>query len=545
LIQTFKKNEIKKCVPQDSRMDRVPLKNYEDLYTITKDGEVFSKKRKKPLSVHKKSNCLAVSLFRGEDRKEVPIHELLANMFLPNPDNCKKVVFKDGNSSNYKLENLMWQKDRRRDLADEKGCIAVTQYKLDGTFVKTYSRLSDARDATGCRKDAISDVCQGKGNSAGGYVWKYVKEFEQHPKAVTKQTNKELTKDWVIVQKYPIYKVSRDGRVYNTKTSRILKNSVHTEYMKTGLMIGKQGKIIRFPIHKLVAMAYLPNPDNYPIINHKDGNKLNNNVENLEWCTQSQNMAHAVDTGLLVVKGKNFDPNTKYSKDELKERTKTWKTIAGYENYKVSPQGDVCNVKLWYLLKPNQLNMYSSVHIKKKSMFIHKLVAQAYIPNPNNHTIVRHKDMNNLNNDIENLEWISKKDNSKHISTAGLLNSIKVAQYNLDGTLVKIWNSMSDAEDHFGSRKGSGNISGACRKQMVTSYGFYWKYADDPFTEKDRERIDTKLKPKVVHVKWANGTEDIFNSLQEASDKTFVPISTIRSRCGKDPPKTGDVWRYI
>ena len=58
------------------------------------------------------------------------------------------------------------------------------------------------------------------------------------------------------------------------------------------------GKRIRKTAHRLVAEHYLENPDNLPMVNHKDGNKINNHISNLEWCTCSQNTRHAFDTGL-------------------------------------------------------------------------------------------------------------------------------------------------------------------------------------------------------------------------------------------------------
>jgi len=53
-------------------------------------------------------------------------------------------------------------------------------------------------------------------------------------------------------------------------------------------------------IHRLVASAFIPNPHDYPQVNHKDGNKQNNNVYNLEWCNQSQNQIHACEIGLVT-----------------------------------------------------------------------------------------------------------------------------------------------------------------------------------------------------------------------------------------------------
>lgn len=89
------------------------------------------------------------------------------------------------------------------------------------------------------------------------------------------------------------YVVTNDGRVFNTKTGEQKKPSINE---KGYLTINIRNKIFR--IHRLVAYSFIPNIYGKPQINHKDGNKHNNTVENLEWVTSSENIKHAYLTGL-------------------------------------------------------------------------------------------------------------------------------------------------------------------------------------------------------------------------------------------------------
>lgn len=107
--------------------------------------------------------------------------------------------------------------------------------------------------------------------------------------------------EWMDVVGYEgLYKVSSDGRIksYHTKFKKpiILKTSMTTTgYRKVELVKDKTKKSLK--VHRLVAEAFIPNKENKPYVNHLDSDPLNNNVNNLEWCTQKENMIHSAIFG--------------------------------------------------------------------------------------------------------------------------------------------------------------------------------------------------------------------------------------------------------
>ena len=106
---------------------------------------------------------------------------------------------------------------------------------------------------------------------------------------------------WKEAYDFNNYLCNENGEIYSLLRNKILKGRSLKGYKRVALM--KDGKTIDVLVHRLIAQTFLPNPENKPYINHIDGDKTNNSVSNLEWCTQKENVQHAIETGLKDDRG--------------------------------------------------------------------------------------------------------------------------------------------------------------------------------------------------------------------------------------------------
>ena len=141
-----------------------------------------------------------------------------------------------------------------------------------------------------------------------------------------------MNEEWRDVVGYEgLYMVSNFGRVKSIERTR---NSGTGGYVQKGRIMSannkgypavtfyKGGKCKRFMIHRLVACTFIPTSNKKLVVNHIDGNRKNNHVDNLEWCTQKQNIAHAISIGIGTIGERNG--LSKFTNDEVRELRKMY-----------------------------------------------------------------------------------------------------------------------------------------------------------------------------------------------------------------------------
>ena len=140
--------------------------------------------------------------------------------------------------------------------------------------------------------------------------WKDIKGYED---------DYEISSDGIVRSKDRI-RVDTLGRKRFFKGRVLNPDVAPSGYYRVTLARGRKNTK-QFYLHRLIAQHFIPNPNNLPEINHKDGNKLNNSIDNLEWCTYQENTCHAYKHGLIIhVRGKDHPNYGKFGSNSKKSK---------------------------------------------------------------------------------------------------------------------------------------------------------------------------------------------------------------------------------
>ena len=215
--------------------------------------------------------------------KSHSIHRLVAQVFIENQDSSKTVVnHKDGDKSNNDVSNLEWSTHLENamhsitTLKKRPPTVAVRQLSKDGQLIAVFASIKEAAEATGASSKKIPSACSGAIKTTGGFRWEYVEDLRAEA-----PEGKEP-------KLYPDYIVTKSGEVYSKKTKRFLTLISTSDGSSKVQLYNEEGRK-DFTVQNLVATLFLDPISGKEFLNHKDGNKSNNTVENLEWVSSSNN----------------------------------------------------------------------------------------------------------------------------------------------------------------------------------------------------------------------------------------------------------------
>lgn len=267
-------------------------------YIIYENGKIYSIKMKKFLKAEPANDgYISYELTNKKDKGGKKVHRLIAKHFLNDYDNDKLVDHIDRNKLNNHVNNLRMASHSENGInkSIKKGgsskykgvCLSKEKWVADcaGIHIGTYSSEEEAAQAYD--KEALAMF----GKFA---LLNFLEDGRINPDLYEKEEKKEIEQplldnsiEYKILEEYPKYKIYRNG-VVQKLDNKIIKLSINNNYICLSLInINDRKSSVR--LHRLLALAFIPNPDNKPIVDHIDNNTLNYKLKNLRWATSAEN----------------------------------------------------------------------------------------------------------------------------------------------------------------------------------------------------------------------------------------------------------------
>jgi hypothetical protein len=255
---------------------------------------------------------VAVDLLKDGKSTTYLISRLVAQHFVPNLENKEEVNHKDHDCTNNHFSNLEWvTRAENIEYSLKAGVFShstiarkIYRYSLDGQLLAIYDSIRKAGNALKVKNTSAIVRCAKKQiKTAYGCVWSYEAIFFRVPKPKPLQQIALDLEEWKDIEGFEgLYQISSLGRVQSLERKCPGGNNIRTVPAKILSMgnsrgynlvhLAKNGKMYPFRVHCLVAKHFIPNPENKPLINHKNLDKKDNRQSNLEWTTPSENTNH-------------------------------------------------------------------------------------------------------------------------------------------------------------------------------------------------------------------------------------------------------------
>ena len=325
------------------------------------------------------------------------------------------------------------------------------------------------------------------------------------------------------------YEVSFSGhlRFADKKDKKKVKCSQNGNYITALLYHKGNDKPTYVKIHMLVAIAFVPNPEGYTYVRHKNGKLDDNRADNLEWVEfKPKKKRKSKRTSKTV----SASPRLGVSEVEVIDG-ELWKDVIGYEGlYKVSKNGNVISLrhnKSKYLSKIKAGHMLAYLltdkYGKVQCKMAHVLVAENFITNPLGYKHVMHIDANPHNNNVDNLRWTErsvryrKKKSESHKRFKGrhnLMTTQGVEQYYTDGTYINTFKSISEAAEK--TRCSWISIKEVLDGKVPSTGGYVWKYSGNVYQTHLNRTIVEKHILKVSIPNWVHKADKFFTFFSKA-----------------------------